>query len=74
MVTPDRGRLEASTIGVCQVLRSWYRAGVLSESDTELAPIEVEIGDGICDSLSNGDNEDLLLEDDELDTSEVDTE
>jgi hypothetical protein len=28
MVPPTRARLDAMTIGICQVLRSWYGAGV----------------------------------------------
>jgi hAT family C-terminal dimerisation region len=33
MVTPQRNRLEAHTIGICQVLRSWLRAGIIDELD-----------------------------------------
>jgi hypothetical protein len=36
-----RGNLDASTIGVCQILRSWYLAGVLPKTDTTLAPIKL---------------------------------
>jgi hypothetical protein len=39
MVTPTRNRLEAVTIAMCQVLRSWYRAGIIQGqgSDSEVA-------------------------------------
>ncbi|KJZ69742.1 hypothetical protein HIM_10853 [Hirsutella minnesotensis 3608] len=33
MVTPLRSRLEASTIAICQVLRSWLQAGIVEEVD-----------------------------------------
>ena len=33
MVTPQRNRLEAHTIEICQVLRSWIRAGIIDELD-----------------------------------------
>jgi hypothetical protein len=72
MITFDRGRLDAATIGICQVLRSWYMAGVLPKDDTKWAPIKLDAGDD--DGNGNSDGEDLLLEDDESDTSEIDTE
>ena len=33
MVTPLRNQLEASTIAICQVLRSWLRAGIVDDVD-----------------------------------------
>ena len=33
MVTPLRNQLEASTISMCQVLRSWLQAGIVDEVD-----------------------------------------
>jgi len=33
MVTPLRSQLEASTIAICQVLRSWLQAGIGEEVD-----------------------------------------
>ena len=51
MVTPERNRLEASTIGICQVLRSWLRAGVIDELD----PIFVFVADEAIQQLVNDD-------------------
>jgi hypothetical protein len=36
MVTPLRNRLDASTIGLIQTLRSWLRAGLIDELDNVL--------------------------------------
>jgi hypothetical protein len=36
MVTPLRNRLDASTIGLIQTLRSWLRAGLIDELDNIL--------------------------------------
>lgn len=33
MVTTQRNRLEAHTIGICQALRSWLRAGIIDDLD-----------------------------------------
>ncbi|OAQ57842.1 transposase-like protein [Pochonia chlamydosporia 170] len=33
MVTPLRNQLEASTIVICQVLRSWLQAGIMDKGD-----------------------------------------
>lgn len=33
MVTAQRGNLDSNTIGMCQVLRSWLRAGVIQKLD-----------------------------------------
>lgn len=41
MVTPLRSRLEAHVIGICQVLRSWLRAGIIRDLD----PFFVSIAD-----------------------------
>ncbi|KJZ71564.1 hypothetical protein HIM_09033 [Hirsutella minnesotensis 3608] len=40
MVTPLRSRLDADIIGICQVLRSWLRAGVIENMDGLLIPSE----------------------------------
>ena len=42
MVTPSRNRIDAHTIGICQVLRSWLRAGIIEELDPMLVPLEDE--------------------------------
>ncbi|KAK6829326.1 restless-like transposase [Apiospora arundinis] len=39
MVIASRASLEAQTIGICQVLRSWYRAGILPEKDNDILPL-----------------------------------
>ncbi|KAG7424336.1 hypothetical protein Forpi1262_v014538 [Fusarium oxysporum f. sp. raphani] len=36
MVTPLRNQLEASTVAICQVLRSWLQAGIVEEVDPML--------------------------------------
>ena len=38
MVTPLRSRLDADMIGMCQVLRSWLREGVIEDLDLLLVP------------------------------------
>lgn len=40
MVTPLRSRLDADVIGMCQVLRSWLREGVIEDLDALLVPTE----------------------------------
>jgi hypothetical protein len=43
MVITSRNKLEAEVIGICQILRSWYLAGVIKEAaDVDLAPLESE--------------------------------
>ncbi|EAQ83431.1 hypothetical protein CHGG_09835 [Chaetomium globosum CBS 148.51] len=37
MVTPLRNRLQANTISLCQILRSWYDAGVIDDLDPILS-------------------------------------
>jgi hypothetical protein len=66
MVSSIRVRLDALVIGISQVLRSWYRAGVLPEIDIKLASIDVIDGDD--------DGEDFLYRDDRLATLELDSE
>ncbi|OAQ58462.1 hypothetical protein VFPBJ_11682 [Purpureocillium lilacinum] len=39
MVTPLRSRLDADIIGMCQILRSWIRAGVIEDLDVLLLPV-----------------------------------
>jgi hypothetical protein len=72
MIIFDKGRLNAAIIGICQVLKFWYMVGVLPKDDTKWAPIKLDAGDD--DGNGNSDGEDLLLEDDESDASEIDTE
>jgi hypothetical protein len=43
---PLRNRLGAYIIGMCQVLRSWLRAGVTDDLDVSLLPTENGSGDG----------------------------
>jgi hypothetical protein len=71
MITFDRGRLNAATIGICQVLRFWYMAEVLPKNDTKWASIKLDAGDD--NGNGNNDGKDLLLENNESDTSEIDT-
>ncbi|OWT42252.1 restless-like transposase [Pochonia chlamydosporia 170] len=33
MVVPQRCNLQAQTVGMCQVLRSWFRAGIINDLD-----------------------------------------
>jgi hypothetical protein len=41
MVVASGNHLEAEVIGICQVLRSWYLAGVIEEvADIDLSPLE----------------------------------
>ena len=65
MVTPLRNRLDAETIELCQVLRSWYRAGILDGQDSDGEMWAVLPGGG-----SDGEGE--LLKDSS--DSEVDSE
>jgi hypothetical protein len=40
MVTPLCSRLDAELIGMCQVFRSWLRAGVIDDLDVLFLPVE----------------------------------
>ena len=40
MVTPLQSRLDADMIGMCQVLRSWLRGGLID--DLDLLPSRVD--------------------------------
>jgi hypothetical protein len=71
MVLPKRARLDAVIIGVCQVLRSWYKAGVLPETNLEMAPVSVR---DYNNPDINGDNEELQYRNDRSATSEIDSE
>ena len=51
MVTASRASLEASTIGMCQVLRSWYRAGVVDERDDSFAVAPLDMAKDEEDGL-----------------------
>lgn len=46
MVSPLRTRLEASTIGVTQTVRSWVRSGLIEAADT-LIDVSEEVGNSI---------------------------
>jgi hypothetical protein len=39
MVVAERNRLEVEAIAMCQVLRLWYLAGVIKDSNTGLEPL-----------------------------------
>jgi hypothetical protein len=45
MVTPLRNRLDASTIGLIQTLRSWLKAGIIDSLD------EILLDDGLLAGL-----------------------
>ena len=51
MVTPLRNFLEASTIAMCQVLRSWLHAGIVDEVD----PILLGTADDMAATTLAGD-------------------
>jgi hypothetical protein len=71
MLKSLRARLDVSIIGVCQVLRSWYKADVLPKWDFEMAPIDLGV---IASKVeSNGDNEGLQYGNDSSATSESDS-
>lgn len=42
MVNPLRHQLEAQIIGMCQVLRSWLRAGIIYNLDPFFIPVNEE--------------------------------
>ena len=46
MVSPLRTRMEASTIGVTQTLRSWVRSGLIEAADT-LIEVSGEVGNSV---------------------------
>jgi hypothetical protein len=46
MLVAERNRLEVEAIAMCQVLRSWYLAGVTKDSNTSLEPLQVSEGGG----------------------------
>jgi hypothetical protein len=71
MVVSTRARLDAETIGICQILRSWYRANVLPNTDIKLAPVDLDISHIIT---SNSDNEELEYRGQKLATSDIDSE
>jgi hypothetical protein len=45
-VTPLRSRLDADIIGICQVLRSWLRGGVIDDLAELFLPVEKSTGVG----------------------------
>jgi hypothetical protein len=46
MLMAERNKLEVEAIAMCQVLRSWYLAGVIKDSNTGLEPLQVSKGGG----------------------------
>jgi hypothetical protein len=42
IVVPQRSNLQARTIGMCQVLRSWFRAGIIKDLDPLFLSIKEE--------------------------------
>jgi hypothetical protein len=40
MVVVTRNRLDTDIIGICQVLRLWYLAGVITKPDPNLVPLQ----------------------------------
>jgi hypothetical protein len=53
MVIAERNRLKVEAIAICQVLRSWYLAGVIKNLNTGLEPLQVNKGGG--DNENNND-------------------
>jgi hypothetical protein len=74
MVTPTRSSLDATTVGICQVLRSWYHASVIPETNADLAPVDLgDCGKGGGDGESEDDDEEFPFGDDRSATSEIDS-
>ncbi|KAJ8128710.1 hypothetical protein O1611_g4923 [Lasiodiplodia mahajangana] len=48
-----RNGMDADIIGICQILRSWYRAGIAKELDKELLSFEKEVKEQNYCSLDN---------------------
>jgi hypothetical protein len=71
MVLPRRAHLNAVIIGACQVLRSWHKAGVLPETDLEMAPVSMR---DYNNPDNDGDNEELQYKDDRSVISEINSE
>jgi hypothetical protein len=71
MLSPTRARLDAITIGICQVLRSWYKPGVPPQTDLDVMPVDVNY-DGNSESDRN--DEELQYSDDRSAASEIDSE
>ena len=60
MVSALRTDLDAETIEICQVVRSWYRAGIIKDLDPLLhSHVETQL-DGVYETLS--DNELILAQ------------
>jgi hypothetical protein len=63
MAITSRNKLEAEVIGICQILQSWYLAGIIKKAaDVDLAPLESE------EEFENGNSDD---EDDETELQNV---
>jgi hypothetical protein len=69
MVTFMRARLNASIIGIYQMLRFWYLAGVLPEAGLEMAPVDLW---DLSMTESAGEDEDLQYNNDRSATSNSD--
>jgi hypothetical protein len=41
-----RDRLEVEAIAMCQILRSWFAAGVIKDSNADLEPLQVNEDSG----------------------------
>jgi hypothetical protein len=71
MMTSMRARLDASIIGICQILRFWYKADVLPKTDLEMAPVKLG---GYSKIESDGGDGDSQYNDYRSATSESDSE
>ena len=62
MVTPLRNRLDASTIGLIQTLRSWLKAGIIDSLD------DILLDDGLLAELLEEEGQfNGVAEDDDMD-------
>ncbi|KJZ68797.1 hypothetical protein HIM_11816 [Hirsutella minnesotensis 3608] len=61
-ITPIRNRLEAQTIGMCQVLRSWLRAGPIQDLDPFFISLEEATVDLELAQMSDQEIEDWATE------------
>jgi hypothetical protein len=74
MAVSTRSRLDAGIIGTCQVLRSWYKANVLPDRNTELAPVNLDLNHVTSHMTgSNDDDEELEYKSQSAATSDRDS-
>lgn len=59
MISPQRTLLDAQIVSMCQVLRSWYRAGLIQQIDPLLLSIHEE--EELVSLQSCGDNETVKM-------------